>query len=129
MHFVQVALTSTFVMYTLYSSVSSTLPVNGCIKMIDIWLIHGLLNPFMVFMVLVLSKLLSYKSDNKTYQDSRLEDATKGKKYGKWTSEKFEKQPHAGVRFQNACKLIMPVLTTGFVISFFVVAFNNPKGS
>ena len=116
-------------MYTLYSSVSSTLPVNGCIKMIDIWLIHGLLNPFMVFMVLVLSKLLSCKSDNKINQDNKLENGTKGKKNGKWTSEKFEQQPHIGVKFQNACKLIMPVVTASFVMTFFVVAFNNPKWS
>ena len=127
MQLAQVALTSTLVMYTLYSSVSSTLPVNGCIKMIDIWLIHGLLNPFMVFMVLVLSKLLSYKSENKINKDIKLEDGTKGKKMGKWTSEKFEKQPHIGVKFQNACKLIIPILTAGFLMTFFVVAFNNPR--
>ena len=123
----QVALTSTLVMYTLYSSVSSTLPVNGNIKIIDIWLIHGLLNPFMVFMVLVLSKLLSYKSNDKVNRITQLEDGTKAKQSGKWTTEKCDKQPNIGVKFQNACKFIMPLLTVDFVMTFFIVAFNNPQ--
>ena len=95
--------------------------------MIDIWLIHGLLNPFMVFMVLVLSKLLSYKSNDKVCHDTQLEDGTKAKYNGKWTAEKFDKQPNIGVKFQNSCKIIMPLLTIGFVMTFFIVAFNNPQ--
>ena len=34
------------------------LPGSGTIKMIDIWLIHGLINPFMVFCALIASKLM-----------------------------------------------------------------------
>ena len=39
---IQVALTSTLVMYTLSGSVSDALPDTGSIKMVDIWMIHGL---------------------------------------------------------------------------------------
>ena len=48
-------------MYTLYSSVYATLPVTGDVKMVDVWLIHGLLNPFVVFMVLIASQMLTCK--------------------------------------------------------------------
>ena len=51
------------------------------------------------------------------------------KQSGKWTTEKCDKQPNIGVKFQNACKFIMPLLTVGFVVMFFIVAFNNPQWS
>jgi hypothetical protein len=50
---IMVALTSMLVMYTLYQSVSSTLPQTAYLKMIDIWLVAGLVIPFLVFMVLI----------------------------------------------------------------------------
>ena len=49
-----VTLTTMLVMYTLYQSVSVTLPPTAFIKMIDIWLIFGLVMPFCVFFLLVM---------------------------------------------------------------------------
>ena len=46
-----VALTSMLVMYTLYESSSSSLPKTSYLKMIDVWLLPGLLLPFIVFML------------------------------------------------------------------------------
>ena len=43
--------------YTLYGSIASALPIDSKIKLIDIWLLHGLLMPFLVFLVLIFSKL------------------------------------------------------------------------
>lgn len=39
---IMVALTCNLVMYTLYVSVSQGLPVDSTIKLIDIWLMHGI---------------------------------------------------------------------------------------
>jgi hypothetical protein len=48
---IMVALTSMLVMYTLYQSVADTLPQTAYLKMIDIWLLAGLILPFFVVMV------------------------------------------------------------------------------
>ena len=49
-----VTLTTMLVMYTMYQSVSIALPPTAFIKMIDIWLIFGLVMPFCVFFLLVM---------------------------------------------------------------------------
>lgn len=59
-----VALTSMLVMYTLYQGVSNSLPKTAYLKLIDIWLIFGLIMPFAVFVVLVVWELLSYKNNS-----------------------------------------------------------------
>jgi hypothetical protein len=50
---IMVALTAMLVMYTLYQSVANTLPQTAYLKMIDIWLLAGLILPFFVIMVLI----------------------------------------------------------------------------
>ena len=55
-----VTLTTMLVMYTCYQSVSITLPPTAFIKMIDIWLIFGLVMPFSVFFLLVMIDHLPY---------------------------------------------------------------------
>jgi hypothetical protein len=50
---IMVTLTAMLVMYTLYQSVANTLPQTAYLKMIDIWLLAGLILPFFVFMVLI----------------------------------------------------------------------------
>jgi hypothetical protein len=50
---IMVALTAMLVMYTLYQSVADTLPQTAYLKMIDIWLLAGLILPFFVVMVLI----------------------------------------------------------------------------
>ena len=50
-----VALTSMLVMYTLYQASSAALPQTSYLKMIDVWLLPGLLLPFVVFLIEVLT--------------------------------------------------------------------------
>ena len=49
-----VTVTTMLVMYTLYQSVSHKLVPTAYIKMIDVWLIFGLILPFCVFFFLVM---------------------------------------------------------------------------
>ena len=48
------------VMYTIYDSISKTLPVTAYLKMIDYWLLFCLLVPFTIFMIEIVW-LLSHK--------------------------------------------------------------------
>ena len=125
----QVALTSTLVMYTLYGSVSSTLPVNGSIKLIDIWLTHGLLNPFIVFVILVVSKLLSKHAKCRVDSEA-LDLSVSSDAFGLSAFERkknWKNVSDLGERFQNWCKVLMPVITLVFIAVFFIAAFLGPK--
>ena len=52
------ALTSMLVMYTLNNSISAKLPTTAYMKMIDIWLLFGLLLPFVIILLLILMEHL-----------------------------------------------------------------------
>ena len=112
-------------MYTLYSSVYATLPVTGDVKMVDVWLIHGLLNPFVVFMVLIVSQMLTCKYEADIKQNKI--GGGNAQTVGKWNIDSPKKIGAKGVKFQSVCKFLMPVVTAGFVLIFFIVALNNPQ--
>jgi hypothetical protein len=52
-----VSLTGMLVMYTLYQSISLTLPPTAYFKLLDYWLIFSLLMPFVIFMIEVFWEL------------------------------------------------------------------------
>ena len=62
---IAVALTTTLTMYPLYSSFQAKLPEDARLKLVDIWLLHGLLMPMVVFVILVVDELLKSKYSEK----------------------------------------------------------------
>ena len=60
---IMVHLTTMLVMFTLYQSVSDSMPKTAYLKFIDIWLLYGLVVPFMTFVVEVTLRLLSVDDD------------------------------------------------------------------
>ena len=64
-----VALTSMLVMNTLFNAMEQRLPIDANLKMIDIWLMHGLIMPFVVFLVLVISRIKSDRNIDKMSKD------------------------------------------------------------
>ena len=64
---IPLAITSMLVMYTLKSSISEELPATSYVKFIDIWLLNGMLMPFVILIMIVLiehlpdgSKVIEY---------------------------------------------------------------------
>ena len=57
-----VALTSNLVMYTLYSSIQAELPKDSSLKLVDVWLLHGLLMPMVVFVILAMNELINSRT-------------------------------------------------------------------
>ena len=100
-----VALTVTLVMYTLYESLSNTLPVSAGMKMVDIWMIHGLLIPFLVFLVLVHTNI-TQKRKRKVEKDKR----------------KKTKNDN-GITVQSLCQIAMPLMSVCFALGFFSYIF------
>ena len=58
------AITSMLVMYTLNQSVSSKLPATAYMKLIDVWLLFGLLLPFVIIILLILMEQFSSRSSS-----------------------------------------------------------------
>ena len=86
---IMVALTSLLVMYTLYQSISETLPNTAYMKMIDIWLFCGMIFPFIMICVLTILDYMMIKEKNQTKninscskEKKQVKKKTKNKKKG-----------------------------------------------
>ena len=109
---IMVALTSTLVMYTLYNSISDNLPIDATFKMIDLWLLHGLLMPFVVFLVLVFSQLIGEKAGRMIQTQTRKQFLA--------TSNALEKVTKRNTNtFLAVCKIVIPGFSTIFIVIFF----------
>ena len=109
-----VALTSNLVTYNLYSSVHELLPQVSSLKLIDIWLLHGLLMPMVVFITLVANEMINSK------------DSTNSK------SKMMGKQKRKDASCNNSMKscmriwkAVIPAISGVFIISFFMICLNK----
>ena len=123
---IMVALTSMLVMYTLYQSVSNSLPATAYLKMVDVWLLFGLIVPFFTILILIgvdacpgspASVGVQPKSFfvNTTSSIKELKNKTKAKSY--WSRN-----------ILTMCKFFLPIGTLIFFIIFWTVAlihYNN----
>lgn len=71
---IMLAITSMPVMYTLYQSASSSLPKTAYVKMIDTWLIFGLVVPFIIFLILTLIEMLNDDDDDEEHIDKKVDE-------------------------------------------------------
>merc|ERR1739848_487113 len=55
---IMVSLTCMLVMYTLFQSISTNMPTTVSLKLLDYWLIFGMIMPFIVFSVLITWELM-----------------------------------------------------------------------
>ena len=110
---ITVSLTANLVMYTLYRGVQAQLPDASSMKLIDIWLLHGLLMPMVVFVILTINNLISsHKSSDKP--------SAKGQKKVVFAKKSKSWQP---VKFVNLCKALVPVTSAIFTVTFFILMF------
>ena len=118
---VMVALTSNLVMYTLYSSIQEELPADSSLKLIEIWLLHGLLMPMIVFIILVINKLI--KTNNKK-QSKETETPNSLKKTGPWLRASNDEEngvEKEHVTFGQLCKIVVPLTSVLFMAIFFAI--------
>ena len=115
-----VSLTANLVMYTLYSSIQEELPADSSLKLIEIWLLHGLLMPMIVFIILVINKLI--KTNNKE-ESKETEQSHSLTKTGSWlrTSSDEEHGVEKKVTFGQLCKIVVPLTSVLFMAIFFAI--------
>ena len=126
---ITVALTSNLVMYTLYRSIQEKLPEDSKPKLIDIWLMHGLLMPMVVFIILasrtIWQEFVKELEDLPQQKLSRVSDSS-------WIFTKDQiSNMNESVRQNNkrkirlGCQLIVPAFSIVFIITFFFVICQN----
>ena len=120
---IMVALTANLVIYTLYNAIQEDLPVDSSLKLIDVWLLHGLLMPMVVFVILVVNKLIKATGENhlpnlqlsrkKNFNDKKVQTRSK------------EIVITERLTFISICKIIVPTTSVIFMITFFVVGISH----
>ena len=115
---VSVALTINLVMYTLYRTIQDKLPEDAMLKLIDIWLLHGLLMPMVVFALLVTKELLKNKEEE-LFQSKPIKVAHSSVN----VSPKID-NPKLDIDAKKtllACQALVPMFSIMFFIIFFIV--------
>ena len=96
--------------------------------MIDVWLLHGIVMPMMVFLILVINELIN--------SGSRGEETSKDS-HGRWIEksvtslEQHSNKKKVGCNkttlFIQVFRVAVPTVSVLFVLSFFAMAFSNPS--
>ena len=139
MHFqatIMVALTSNLVMYTLYNAIVDELPADSTLKLIDVWLLHGLVMPMVVFIILAINELIQSRANksNAEVQPSKVSEISKeglplkGGNSENWISGlgKGKCEKRRSDSFIKVARVIIPTSSILFTLAFFAVGLNAP---
>ena len=118
---IMVSLTSNLVMYTLYSSIQQELPKDSSLKLIDIWLLHGLLMPMVVFITLATNELLNSKT---TPKQKRIKGGNSVKVSG-LKDQDYLSEIDKMKTCMRICKFTIPTISTIFMITFFIICLQK----
>ena len=114
---IMVSLTSMLVMYTLYQSIAVTLPQTAYLKMIDVWLLFGLMMPFVIFLLEVFFELLKEKL--KDYEKDHVKILKPGLAFSaripRLNSQKIP-------MLKKSTQICIPVITVAFMIIYWLIA-------
>ena len=118
---IMVALTSNLVMYTLYSSIQAQLPEDSSLKLIDVWLLHGLLMPMIVFVTLAANELMKPNADPRSVSPKLANSAVKITRQIKQDIQERNKMKIC----MDVWKALVPIFSTLFIITYFIICFKN----
>ena len=99
------SLTIMLVMYTLYQSISDSMPQTAYLKWIDVWLMFCLMLPFAIFLFQILSEVVRPKGRFR-------------KKENRWVEE----EPRKSSSWRRFSQFAIPGLTIMFVLCYCAVA-------
>ena len=135
---IMVHLTTMLVMYTLYQGVSASMPKTADLKFIDIWLLYGLVVPFVTFVVETILRLLSTDIE----EEEKVEEEKRG--YGRLINvkvsnktipleinrpmgmnppkkkTKLTRRMKFKILLQYASQILIPLTTILFIISYLI---------
>ena len=119
---IQVSLTSMLVMYTLYQSIAVSLPQTAYLKMIDVWLLFGLMMPFIVFLLEVFFELViatMKKSDN---EENNKVKSIVNSKFGYPIAQRQKKPAFKIDKWKKIGQISVVSITIGFILLYWGIA-------
>ena len=119
---VMIALTTMLVMYTLYQGVSASLPQTTYMKYIDIWMVFGLMVPFVVFVASVGLRLLNNHNDDGSRLCPEHRLTVKSLSQVKDDLELEVRSKKRKQRCRTAVQIIIPGCTLAFIVIYAVLA-------
>ena len=110
-------------MYSLYNSIQEKLPEDSSLKLIDVWLLHGLLMPMIVFVTLAANELIKPNADPRSVSPKLANSAVK-------ITRQIDQDIHERNRNKmkicvDVWKALIPIFSTLFIIAYFIICFKN----
>ena len=112
----------------LYHTIQEELPRDSSFKLIDLWLLHGLVMPMIVFVTLAANELMK----TKTTEDTKLKKITKVGNHGSATTYikkggTMKTSQYSRSTCMLICKTIIPTSSLIFIIGFFFVCWIHGR--
>ena len=99
------ALTIMLVMYTLFQSISQSMPTTAYLKLLDYWILFGMILPFFVFVIEIANELMKSRS--------RLQQSTEAEE----NSERIQNQNTIII----VGRFVLPILTFLFIFIYIII--------
>ena len=125
---IMVNLTSSLVMYTLYNTIQQDLPADSSLKLIDLWLLHGILMPMVVFTILVVDKLSTANATKQRFKQEAPKSQSNNssaKISGTWCGKEEVQNKRKKVAFIEICQAFVPATSIIFMLTFFGMGISH----
>ena len=111
---VMVSLTTLLVMYTLFQSISDTLPKTAYLKLINMWLLFSLILPFIIFITHINWEMEKTK---------RKKEIASKRPNTAWVMQKSDNEPTIK-NMRPAVQIIIPSATILFIVGYWAHALS-----
>jgi hypothetical protein len=125
---IMVSLTSMLVLYTLYQSIALSLPQTAYLKMIDVWLLFGLIMPFFVFLLEVYFELLKENEKRAQSVDINKVKNIRNSNFSFLNNQRDEKTYISVDKMKKTCQIFVPVITVTFILLYWGIAIFHYYG-
>ena len=123
---VMLHLTTMLVMYTLYQGLQNIMPKVAYLKFIDIFLLYGVIVPFITFMIQVASKLLAgdEKPTEKEDEEGNSRNATPSTEMVMPRHKEIDTHKREKIRrvLMYTAKRVIPIITSLFLFGYSIMA-------
>ena len=112
---IAVSLTSYMAMFILYNGIQAKLPEDSGFKLIDIWLMHGIIMPVVVFVILATNEVMRISAKDKKVTNSSTLVPSKNKNIAATSLQ------GKGCVCNFEFKVLVPVTSVTFILIFFSI--------
>jgi hypothetical protein len=109
-------------MYTLYQSIAVSLPQTAYLKMIDVWLLFGLMMPFIVFLLEVFFELVIATMKKSENEENNQVKNIVNSKFGSQNVQRKKKSSFKIDKWKKIGQIGVVTSTIGFILMYWCIA-------